>query len=109
MSSDFKHIKSSDIHPPLSDENTSHFKLNENSRIAVIGGGPSGSFFAYFLLNMAERVGLDLHVDVFESRDFENPGPVGCNMCGGIISETLVQTLATEGIELPPNVVQREK
>ena len=28
-------------------------------------------------------------------------------MCGGIISETLVQTLATEGIELPPNVVQR--
>ncbi len=107
MSSSFNNIKSSDTHPPISDENTSHFKLSENSRIAVIGGGPSGSFFSYFLLNMAERVGLDLHVDVFESRDFENAGPAGCNMCGGIISETLVQILATEGIELPLNVVQR--
>ena len=28
-------------------------------------------------------------------------------MCGGIISETLVQYLATEGINLPPTVVQR--
>lgn len=28
-------------------------------------------------------------------------------MCGGIISESLVQTLATEGIKLPPSVIQR--
>ncbi|MGW8226610.1 MAG: NAD(P)/FAD-dependent oxidoreductase, partial [Anaerolineales bacterium] len=35
------------------------------------------------------------------------PGPVGCNMCGGIISESLVQNLAAEGINLPPTVVQR--
>jgi flavin-dependent dehydrogenase len=28
-------------------------------------------------------------------------------MCGGIISETLVQNLATEGINLPPTIVQR--
>lgn len=28
-------------------------------------------------------------------------------MCGGIISETLVQNLATEGINLPPSIVQR--
>jgi flavin-dependent dehydrogenase len=28
-------------------------------------------------------------------------------MCGGIISESLVQNLAAEGINLPPNVVQR--
>ncbi|MGD8538058.1 MAG: hypothetical protein PVI66_05000 [Candidatus Aminicenantes bacterium] len=81
--------------------------LRNNSRIAVIGGGPSGSFFTYFLLDLADRMDLKLHVDVFESRDFNSLGPPGCNMCGGIISETLVQTLATEGIELPPNVVQR--
>ena len=31
----------------------------------------------------------------------------GCNMCGGIISESLVQNLAAEGINLPPTVVQR--
>ncbi|MGB3862506.1 MAG: hypothetical protein WA915_10500 [Candidatus Aminicenantaceae bacterium] len=107
MSPGFNNIESSDAPPPLSEENASHFKLNENSHIAVIGGGPAGSFFTYFLLKMADRVDLKLHVDIFETRDFDNPGPPGCNMCGGIISETLVQTLATEGVELPPNVVQR--
>jgi len=107
MSSGFNNIESSDAPPPLSEENASHFKLNENSPIAVIGGGPAGSFFTYFLLKMADMVDLKLHVDIFETRDFDNPGPPGCNMCGGIISETLVQTLATEGVELPPNVVQR--
>ena len=107
MSSGFNKIESSDAHPPSSEENASHFKLNENSRIAVIGGGPAGSFFTYFLLNMADMVDVKLHVDIFETRDFENSGPTGCNMCGGIISETLMQTLATEGIELTPNVVQR--
>jgi flavin-dependent dehydrogenase len=107
MTPALKNQRSPDTHPPLSEDNPSNFKLDENSRIAVVGGGPSGSFFTYFLLNMAERVGLDLQVDVYETRDFKNSGPPGCNMCGGIISETLVQTLATEGIELPPNVVQR--
>ena len=81
--------------------------LSDGSRVAVIGGGPAGSFFSYFLLSMAERVGLELKVDIYESRDYSVPGPPGCNMCGGIISETLVQMLATEGIELPPAVVQR--
>lgn len=77
------------------------------SRIAVIGGGPSGSFFSYFLLDMAEKAGLSLQIDIYESRDFTVPGPAGCNMCGGIISESLVQTLAMEGIELPVGVVRR--
>jgi flavin-dependent dehydrogenase len=72
-----------------------------------MGGGPSGSFFSYFLLQIAQRVGLDLHVDIYEPRDFSVPGPKGCNMCGGIISESLVQNLAAEGINLPPTVVQR--
>ena len=56
---------------------------------------------------MAERVGLDISVDIYEPRDFLNPGPAGCNMCAGIVSETLVQMLAAEGIILPGTVVQR--
>jgi hypothetical protein len=82
-------------------------KLKDGSRVGVIGGGPAGSFFSYFLLDMAERVGLRLHVDIYEPRDFSSPGPPGCNMCAGVVSESLVQTLATEGINLPPTVVQR--
>ena len=81
--------------------------LHDGARIAVLGGGPAGSFFSYFLLEMSWRHGLDVSVDIYEPRDFDQPGPGGCNMCGGIVSESLVQTLATEGILLPPTVVQR--
>jgi flavin-dependent dehydrogenase len=81
--------------------------LANGSRVAVVGGGPAGSFFTYFLFEMAERIGMELAVDIYEPRDFTNAGPQGCNMCGGIISESLVQLLATEGINLPSSVVQR--
>lgn len=82
-------------------------RLVDGSRVAVLGGGPSGTFFSYFLLEMAERLGLAIELDIFEPRDFSRPAPHGCNMCGGIISESLVQHLAMEGINLPPTVVQR--
>jgi flavin-dependent dehydrogenase len=81
--------------------------LDDGSRIGVIGGGPAGSFFAYFLLNFAQRMDLNLGVDIYEPRDFSRPGSGGCNMCGGIVSESLVQALAIEGIDLPTTVVQR--
>lgn len=85
----------------------SSLQLENGSRVAVIGGGPAGSFFSYFLLSMAKQVGLNLSVDIFEPRDFNVPGPQGCNMCGGVLYEALVQNLAVEGIQLPPSVVQR--
>ena len=82
-------------------------QLDSDSRVAVIGSGPAGSFFSYFLLDMTQRLGMDVHVDIYDPRDFSAIGPAGCNMCGGIISESLVQMLATEGINLPSTVVQR--
>lgn len=81
--------------------------LRDGSRVAVIGGGPAGSFFANFLLQFAGRSDLDIGVDIYEPRDFWDSGPAGCNMCGGIISESLVQSLMLEGIKLPGNIVQR--
>ena len=86
---------------------TSSVTLENGSRIAVIGGGPAGSFFSYFLLVMAERTGLNIQVDIYEPRDFGKPGPTGCNMCGGVLYESLVQSLAVEGINLPETVVRR--
>ncbi len=82
-------------------------KLSDGSRIAVLGGGPAGTFFTYFLMSMAERLAVDLQVDIYESRDFSLSGAPGCNMCGGIVSESLVQALAAEGIILPDTVVRR--
>jgi flavin-dependent dehydrogenase len=81
--------------------------LEDGARVAVIGAGPAGSMFSYFLLNMAESVMLDLKVDLYEPRQFCHRGPAGCNHCGGVVSESLVQRLATEGIALPDDVVQR--
>jgi flavin-dependent dehydrogenase len=81
--------------------------LQDGSRVAVIGGGPAGSFFAFFLLKMAHSIDLDIRVDIYEPRPFVRCGPAGCNHCGGIVSESLVQILASEGINLPAEVVQR--
>ncbi|MBF0186877.1 MAG: hypothetical protein HQL50_03025 [Magnetococcales bacterium] len=80
-------------------------ELNDNARIAVVGGGPAGSLSAFFLQSLAERVGLTLKVDVYEPRAFYKTGPSGCNMCGGIISESLIELLATEGLQIPSSVV----
>jgi len=91
---------------PLADGGP-ELKLDDGARVGVVGAGPAGSLFAYFLFDIAGRVGLDLHVDIYESRDFLQPSPQGCNMCGGIVSESLVQNLAAEGLNLPPTVVQR--
>ena len=90
-----------------SGEKREDLQLVDGSKVAVIGGGPAGSFVSYFLLEMAERSGLELDIEIFEPRDFSCVAPKGCNMCGGIISETLVQNLAAEGINLPSTIVQR--
>ncbi len=83
-------------------------KLSANSRIGIVGGGPSGSMTGFFLLELAERLGLPIEVDIYESRDFTKYGPPGCNMCAGVVSESFIQTLAAEGFPLPSStVIQR--
>jgi flavin-dependent dehydrogenase len=55
---------------------------------------------------MAGMIGLDIEVDIYEPNDFTRFGAAGCNHCGGIISESLVQILAADGIALTTSVVQ---
>ena len=83
------------------------YELNDGARIAVIGGGPTGAFFSIFALKMAKMIDKQIEVSIFEPKDFRKCGPAGCNRCGGVISELLVQTLAIEGVHLPETVVQR--
>jgi flavin-dependent dehydrogenase len=84
-----------------------NLELKDNSNVAVIGGGPAGSFFTYFALDFAQRVGTNINIDIYEAKDFTCAGPSGCNHCGGIVSESLVQMLSAEGIVLPPNVIRK--
>ena len=76
-------------------------KLRSGSRIAIIGGGPAGSFFAHFALKLARQEGLDIAVTIFDGKNFLRQGPPGCNMCAGVISETLLARLEKEEIRLP--------
>ena len=85
----------------------SRIELENGNKVAVVGGGPAGCFTAYFLKTMSEMIGLEIEVDIFEPHDYTQTGPVGCNHCGGIISETLVQLLAADGINLSDFIVQR--
>ena len=44
--------------------------LSNGSRVGVIGGGPAGSFFGCFLLDMALGVDMNVQVDIYEAREF---------------------------------------
>ena len=91
----------------IRDSSTQGPVLADGSRVAVVGGGPAGALFAAFLLDFADRAGIDVDVDIYDAKDFATVGPRGCNHCGGIISESLVQHLAAEGIVLPTDIIQR--
>ncbi|MCL5950706.1 MAG: hypothetical protein M1132_03135 [Chloroflexi bacterium] len=80
-------------------------RLMQGSRIAVIGGGPAGSFFALCAQDLAVRAGLALEITIFERKDLTAAGPKGCNMCAGILSRRVIQGLDKLGIDLPSSVV----
>lgn len=75
--------------------------LRTGSQVAIIGGGPAGSLFAHFLLKYAQEKGLKLKVTIFDNKDFLQKGPKGCNLCAGIIAESLNIKLKNEGIHIP--------
>ena len=75
--------------------------LRDGSRIAIIGGGPAGAFFAHFAQKYAEETGINTTVTIFDGKNFLEKGPKGCNLCAGVISESLNQKLKNEGIFLP--------
>ena len=85
----------------------SNLELNAGARIAVLGGGPAGSFFSIFALKLAKQIGKDIDLTIYEKKGFSSEGPSSCNMCAGVVSESLVQMLAIEGICLKPPIVQR--
>jgi flavin-dependent dehydrogenase len=55
-----------------------------------------------------DQSGLSLEVLIFEPRDFNRPGPGGCNRCAGLLSSRLQQGLSSLGLSLPDEVIQAE-
>jgi flavin-dependent dehydrogenase len=84
-------------------------RLGAGARVAVIGGGPAGSYFALRLLDLARRQGGPLpEVTVFERKRFADAGPRGCNGCAGLIQSGIVARLEGLGVHLEPGLVQGE-
>jgi flavin-dependent dehydrogenase len=83
-------------------------RLGNGSRVVIVGGGPAGSFTALHLLHFAAEAGLRLDITILEARDFNRPGPGGCNKCAGILSASLIHNLASLDLHLPPEVIQSE-
>lgn len=83
-------------------------RLENGSRVLIVGGGPSGSFTALNLLYYASEVGLNVDVTILEPRDFNQLGPGSCNKCAGILSANLMKNLNSIGLQIPQEVIQSE-
>jgi len=47
-------------------DNNSKIPLKNGAHIAIVGGGPSGCFFANFANGLARQLGMDISVTIFE-------------------------------------------
>ncbi len=75
-------------------------------KIAIVGGGPAGSFCAIHLLEGARRLEKKLEVVIFDHKNFSQVGPGGCNLCAGVITRSMIDNLDRLKISISPEVVQ---
>jgi len=85
--------------------------LQNNDRVAIVGGGPADSFFAIHLLREAKHLGRNLEVIIVEKRGPTDPGCDnfqcrGCNFCAGLISPRLNKILGEHGLVVPDEIIQ---
>ncbi len=85
--------------------------LRDNDCVAIVGGGPAGSFFAIHLLREAQRLNRQLDVVIVEKRGLTDPGTEdfqcrGCNFCAGGISPRLHEILQEHGLVVPEEIIQ---
>ena len=85
--------------------------LRDNDCVAIVGGGPAGSFFAIHLLREAQRLNRHLDVVIVEKRGLTDLGADsfqcrGCNFCAGGISPRLNEILEEQGLVVPEEIIQ---
>ncbi len=85
-----------------------NLRLKNNSKIAIIGGGPAGSFFANDAIRYAKKLGIKIEITIFNSKDFSQRGPIGCNMSAAVIAGSLHAKLTRDGIILPESIIRQE-
>jgi flavin-dependent dehydrogenase len=83
-------------------------KIATGSRVAVIGGGPAGSFFALYLLGYAGERHIRPEITIYQQRNFDERGPKGCKGCAGILSIPLLRNLGELNLSMPEEIIQSE-
>jgi flavin-dependent dehydrogenase len=86
-------------------------RLRNGDCVAIVGGGPAGSFFAIHLLREARQLDLNIEVVIVEKRgssdlNFDEYQCRGCNFCAGIISPRLNDILEECGLTVPAEIIQ---
>ena len=92
-------------------EGLQSMQLRNDDCVAIIGGGPAGSFFARHLLQESRRLNLHLDVVIVEKRrstDLCNYDHHlrGCTFCAGGISPRLNKVLKQQGYIVPDEIIQ---
>ena len=77
-------------------------------RVAVVGGGPAGTFFVHCLYQQAKQRGMPVEVTIFEPKRFEQRGAFHCNLCQGVISAGLLAAMEKIGLSIPKQVIQAQ-
>lgn len=86
--------------------NKAHEQIETGSRVAIVGGGPAGAFFALYLLRYAEERGIHPEITIYQKRNFDEPGTKGCKGCAGILSISLLRNLKELGLTIPEEIIQ---
>ena len=86
-------------------------RLLNGDRVAIVGGGPAGSFFAIHLLREARQLDRNIEVVIVEKRgstdlNFDDFQCRGCNFCAGLISPRLNEVLEECGLVIPEEIIQ---
>lgn len=81
-------------------------KITTSSKIAIIGGGPAGSFFALYLQHYAQERGIHPDITIYQERDFDELGARGCKGCAGVLSISLLQNIKELSLTIPETIIQ---
>ena len=80
-------------------------QLRTGSKVAIIGGGPAGSFFAMYLRLYAAERSIQPEITIYQQVTHEL-GRKGCKGCAGILSISLLRNLKELGLTIPEEIIQ---